>query len=499
MALANASPTSRASRSDSRIVVRNSLVQLLRYLAIWAANISLVLFLPRYLGDAGLGQLQFALSFVSLFSILIALGTRHYLIKEVARDTSLLVRVMGTALGLRVVMAGVTIVLMAIAAELWGRSGPAQHVIYLAMGWMVLTSFAQLMNAGLHGLERMDWVSFAEVFNKVLVAAAGITLLLQGGDVRTYAAVMVVGALVHFLLNAGYLVRFTPLRIDFHPRRMADLAVQGGPYIVMGFLLLAYMHVDVVMLQAFTNDSVVGWHAASLQIYRSIEFFPMVLGAAMLPTLSRMHGASLAKAAPMARMSVAATAVLMLPIGIGLALTASEVIAFFPYPPEFQNSVPVLVLMALTTPVTAILTVLGMIAIATDLQRRWATGLTVTVALNVVMNIWTIRYAQSWYENGAIGAAFATLLTELLMIVFGVIVLRRVFADARLLRTLAKVMVAVGVMAFVVYDAKLLGFGLWALVATGSITYVAIVAFLRVITRSEIAFIWQSVAKRGRS
>ncbi len=59
---------------DTHIVARNVFVLLTRYVALWVLNGALVLFQPRYLGDAGLGQFYFATSFVSLFSIGVALG-----------------------------------------------------------------------------------------------------------------------------------------------------------------------------------------------------------------------------------------------------------------------------------------------------------------------------------------------------------------------------------------------------------------------------------------
>ncbi len=55
-------------RQDSQIIVSNSLTLLLRRLVLWGLNGVLILFLPRYLGDHGLGQLSFAQSFSYLFA-----------------------------------------------------------------------------------------------------------------------------------------------------------------------------------------------------------------------------------------------------------------------------------------------------------------------------------------------------------------------------------------------------------------------------------------------
>jgi O-antigen/teichoic acid export membrane protein len=484
--------------TDSHIVVRNTAVQTVRYLAVWGANIALVLFLPRYLGDQGLGQLQFALSFVSLFGFMVALGTRNYLIKEIARDTSRLPALLSTALGLRAVAGIAVVAVMVVAAEIMGQSGVALHVLYIMMAWMVVTSFWQLLAASLQGLEQMGWPSFTEVMNKVLVVAIGIPLLIFGGDVRTYAGVLLLAAVVNLLLNSGYIIRFARIKVDLHPKRMTKLVVAGSPYIAMGFLLAAYMHTDVVMLRMFTSESVVGWHAASLQIYRSLEFLPAVLMTALLPTLSRIHALGPEGAAPLARRALGAVAIIMLPLGVGLSLTSRELISFFPYPPEFGNSVPVLTVMAWAVPVTALLTILGTIAMAIDRQKIWAIAMAVTVGLNVAMNAVVIPWTQSAFDNGAIGAAATTLFTECLMIAFGIYLLRRIIFERGLMITLAKVGIAVSLMGFVVYDAKSYGVGLWALVAAGVVTYGVLALFLRVVNRDELMTIWKTVTTRSR-
>lgn len=484
--------------ADSNIVVRNTAVQMLRYAAVFGANIALVLFLPRYLGDQGLGQLQFALSFVALFGFMVALGTRNYIIKEIARDRSRLPALLSTALGLRVVSASVVVALMALIAELIGQSGVALHVMYIAMAWMVVTSVWQTLAASLHGLEQMGWASFGEVANKVLVVAIGIPLLIQGGGVRTYAFVILFGAVANVLITGGYIVRFARIRIDFNLRRMTHMAVAGGPYVIMGFLLAAYMHTDVVMLRFYTSDSVVGWHAAALQIYRSVEFLPVVLTTALLPTLSRIHALGAERAAPMARRALAAMAIVMVPLGVGLSLTSGELISFFPYPPEFQNTVPVLIVMAWSVPITALLTILGTIAMAIDRQKIWASVLTVTVALNIALNAFMIPWTQDNYGNGAIGAALTTLFTEFLMILFGIVLLRRIIFERALMLTFGKVALAVALMAFAVHDAKSYGLGLWALVAAGVVTYGILALFLRVVNKADVMTIWKTITTRSR-
>lgn len=49
----------------------------------------LLIYLARYLGEAGFGKYSFALSFTALFAIVANLGISNYIIRELARNKNL--------------------------------------------------------------------------------------------------------------------------------------------------------------------------------------------------------------------------------------------------------------------------------------------------------------------------------------------------------------------------------------------------------------------------
>src|SRR4051812_23138777 len=74
--------------SRSQLVARNVFVTLVTQLVSWALTFAVTMYLPRYVGDAGLGKLAFAGSLVGIFGVFVPLGTSTVLIKEIARDRS---------------------------------------------------------------------------------------------------------------------------------------------------------------------------------------------------------------------------------------------------------------------------------------------------------------------------------------------------------------------------------------------------------------------------
>ncbi|MEX2598239.1 MAG: flippase [Dehalococcoidia bacterium] len=485
----------RAGTTDSRLIARNSLVLLGRYLAIWGANILLVLFLPRYLGAQGLGQLQFAQSFVALFSVAVGLGVRQYIIKEVARDQAQMHHLLGSAMGLRLLLAGVVLAAIAVVTEFSGHSETARRVIYFIVLWMIIRSFAHLMSTFLYGSESMGKASLGEIVNKIVVAVVGITLLVMGADVVVYAGVMVLGAVVEFGVGAWFVRRLTRLRIDVNRQRMKTLVIGGMPFLMMGFLLNVYTHTDIVMLRFLTSEEVVGWHSAGFQIYRSLEFLPVVLTTALLPTLARMYKSGTPETPFVSARSIGVVLLVMVPVGVGMSLVARELIAFMPYPSTFSNTVPVLTVLALSSPITALLIVFGTIAAAVDRQVAWAIAMVGTVSANIALNALAIPYFQDAYGNGGIGAATVTLMSEALMVTIGIWLVPKGMFNRHLALMVLRVGASASIMTAGVLAAKTLGLGLFPLVGVGVAIYGLLVVVTQAVTRQDIAFLKSTISR----
>jgi O-antigen/teichoic acid export membrane protein len=492
--------TAEASESilarNSRIITRNTAILVSRYLAMTGMGTVMVLFLPRYLGDEGLGRLQYALSFVSIFAVGIALGTRQFLIKEIARDGSSVRTYLGAAHGLRFVSGLWVLACILLVAHLRGASGETMLVIVLAAFWMVVTSYSQIESAVMQGRENMTWPAMAEMANKLVVMTAGITVLVMGGGIIGYASVLVAGAVINLMLNVGYVHKQYGLNFSLDTSKLRVLFMGGAPFLIITFLSGAYSHTDVIMLNAFTNDAQVGWYAAALQIYRFVEFLPVALTTALLPTLARVHATHLPSLLALAKRALAAGALVMVPISLGLSLLSSEIIAFLPYPEGFRNSAPLITILSLTIPMTALLTVMGTIAMATDRQKYWSIALLATVALNASTNAVAIPYFADAHGNGAIGAALMTLFSEIFMMIIALRFILRELVDRELGGVFVKTLAAGGIMVGACLFARHYGAETGLIVPLGALVYGVIVLATRAVKTSDLRFIWNTLVKR---
>lgn len=490
--------TQASGAEDSRIVVSNSLILLARRVIFWVLNGILLLFLPRYLGDQGLGQLAFAQSFAMLFTTVLSLGLGMFLIKEIARNRSFIETHLGAAIGIRILTSILVAGLVVGITQLTTFSTDAKTVMYIAAMATVALSFVRLADSALAGMENMAWLAFADIVSKLVVLTVGIVVLVQGLGVVAYAIVLVVANFVNLGLVSGYLLRRVRVRISFEYPRIKTLLIGGAPFILMGFLLDIYNQTDTIVLRIVAGEAVVGWYAAASQIFRTVSMLAFVFTSALYPTLSRVHALGLDDSIAMARKSLMIGALAIVPMSVGISLFSSEIISNLPYPDEFRNSIPLLTILGLTIPITAFLMILGTIAIATDRQKAWAVALLATVILNVILNIIAAPYFQNHYGNGGIGVALTTLVSELFMGSIGIWLMPKGVFGHSVVLTLLKVLAATGIMALVVVVARNVGLPTVPVVVTGMLVYGALVPVTGAVSREDLGFAKEFVARNLR-
>ena len=182
-----------------------------------------------------------------------------------------------------------------------------------------------------------------------------------------------------------------------------------------------------------------------------------------------------------------------IPFTIGLATFAGPLILTI-FGGEYAKSVPVLVVLALAIVPMFLNFQFSQILTACDRQWWWAAALAGSCVVNPVLNFVFIPLAQSHWHNGALGSALAWLVTELLEVVYGVIILREVVLDRFLVRaTLAAS--AAGMLQVAV---------LWAVgniwlpagEVAGAAVFVVGAVFLGAVSRDDIALLRDTLARR---
>jgi O-antigen/teichoic acid export membrane protein len=402
------------------IVVDNIVALLLRQVLTWTLTaILMVFFLPRYLGDEGLGKIVFAVALTTMLLVLTNMGTATFTVKQLALDRSRVSELLWNAYGIRLLSGLLIAGALVSVVHFLALEPDAKAVLYIASATMIVMGLDKAQVAAIQGLENMRWIAAAEVANKATVMVLGIAVLVAGHGVVTYALVLLVGASVSFLVNGSYLgLRY--LRWPRFSVGTAMLLIVGGfPFFVTGALGQVYMWADIVVVRLMTRDEVVGWLGAAVQLYTTMNVVPLVIVTAMLPALTRFHAEDRETMRVAAQRSVQAVLITGVPLAMALMLLSGDVIHFLRYPGEFGHSVPLLALLAVNMPVTGTLMIVGTIVIAANRQRQWAIAMLLTTVLSLILDPGLVLVFDRFYGNGAIGAVVTTVIAEGFMISIG--------------------------------------------------------------------------------
>ena len=462
----------------------------------WIMTLIWTLIVPRALGPVALGIVVSAQAVSGILAIVLGLGTRNYLVREIVIDRDAGPKLLGTALVLRLMLAPVVGLSAVVWAHLAHYGGQASIVLYLITAMTVLVLLAEPMQAAFQAIERMEYLAYADIINKSAQSLIGIALVTIGFRAVGVAVNMAAAAGVVLLLNVLWLRRVFRIDVRTNARLIGNMIKQSCAYWAFGFFGFIYFWIDTIMLTVLTRSQVVGWYAAPMALFQTLMFLPVLVSTAWLPRLVAAFGLGHRSLVTTARAPLEFILVISVPIAVGTGL-AAHVLVHAIYGPAFSRAVPVLVLLACCIPPIYLNIMLAQILLAAKRQAVWTVVMAGAAVMNPLLNLVLIPATQRRFHNGAIGASVSLVLTELLMDIVGFVLVGRHVLDRRGVRRCLLALAASAGVWGVAYAARPIG-SLLSLVA-GVAALVVLTVALRILTTEEIAQMKAGLARlRGR-
>jgi O-antigen/teichoic acid export membrane protein len=454
----------------------------------WTMTLAWTFVVPRLLGPAGMGLIVTAWSVTGILAIVLGLGTKNYLVREIVVDRARAPGLVATGVILRLVMSPVFLLATAVYAHFAHYGGEGDLVLYLAAGATILTLLAEPLQAAFQATERMKYLAYSDVINKSAQGLLGILLAIAGLGAAGFAACWMVMSGVVLVLDAVWLRPYVRVSLRTGVRRLIDMAKESVAYWAFGAFFMIYLWIDSAMLSLMTNPTVVGWYGVPTKLFQSMMFLPVLISTAWLPRLVREFERSPNRLQEAGRAPIELALALGIPLAAAIAAAAAPMIRLL-YGPAYAGSIPVMVILALCIPFMYLNIMFGQIAIAAKRQVVWTWAMVGATVVNPAINAALIPLTQAHFHNGAIGAAVSLVLTEVLIVAFGFAVTGRRVLGRSGLRRLVLTSIAAGAMWGVAYLLRDQG-AAGALLA-GGLTFIVLAAVLRLVTPAEVAFLRQ--------
>jgi O-antigen/teichoic acid export membrane protein len=448
----------------------------------WILTLAWTLFVPRMIGPSGMGLIVMALAASGILVGMAGLGSRPMLVKEIAADPARAPQLLGTAFIVRAVLILPCIGLTFVYVHLGGFNRAQAVALYLGVGLAAFTLLAEVIQAGLQGIERMEYLAAGEVLNKGLQALIAIPMAMLGFAATSLIGLQVAVAALLTGLNLAWARRFR-IEWSLRPDRVRSFVVGSLAYWAYAVFFTFYLWVDATLLSLMTPQQVVGWYGVPTRIFQTLMFVPAILSTAWLPRLAAAYSRGPEDLKVAARTPLELVSVLSLPIAAGVVLVARPMTLLL-YGPAYEASIPVLQILAVTCIPMYLNIIVNQVLTASNRQMVWTRAMILASVVNPAMNLLLISYFQHHRGNGAIGAAVSMFGTEVLIVGMGIWVIRR-FIDPGMLWRLGRAMLATaGMIGVTLLAAR---FGLVAQIAAGAVSFALLGVLLRVISRAEFA------------
>ncbi len=253
------------------------------------ANILIVVLLARPLGTEEFGRLLLAISFTSVFAIIIEFGFKWYATKEVSQKPKMASKIAGDIFNAQLLLTLAASLLAALAVRLLAY--PPRTVAVIAVIWAsaVLVSFTHVTRSLFRGL---DMFPCDLAINLVLFTAMVLALLpplLLRPTAITFAAAILAARFASFA--AGHFLfrrRVGKIGIRVHAGgtgRLLAATLAYGTQIMIFRLLLEW---NTIILHQYSGNAGVGLYQAAFRFMLATMVVSDILLQAFFPVITRL-------------------------------------------------------------------------------------------------------------------------------------------------------------------------------------------------------------------
>lgn len=394
-------------------------------------------YVSRVLGPIGNGKVSFATSVIYYFSMIATLGIPTYGVKICAqyRDNKAhLSKIVKELLTIESIAMIVSYIIFFIALYTVPRLQEDKLLMLINSATILLTVFG--IEWFYQAIEQYDYITFRNIVFKIISIIMMFLFVHKTEDYIVYGAINVIGTVGSNILNIFRLNKFVNLK----SKDKLELAPHIRP-IFMLFMLSAstmiYTSLDTVMLGFIQDDSAVGYYNAAVKLKNILVSLVASLGTVLLPRLSNYLANKDMKAFNrLIKKSINFVLLISIPLTIYSIIEAANCIDFLAGS-DYQPAVLPMQIISVAIIFIGLSNIIGIqILIPFGKENLTVVSTVVGAIVNVILNsIFIPLYS-------AAGAALATTIAELSVLVVQVYCVKSYLKEMIQLRNILKIILS---------------------------------------------------------
>lgn len=486
----------------ARKILSNTFIQILGKILGALVSVVIVKLITNFLSVEGYGQYVSVYEFLAFFGILADLGLFTIAVREMAKEPDRTDFIMGNILTLRTLFSFVAM-LLAIAVALMI---PQYEGTYIPIGVAIasISVFFSILNGTVSSVLqvhlKMHYPTIGLIVGKLVsvgyMAYVIFYAFTEPSPQAFYQLLWagVIGNTFMLAITWYYAAKHARIRFLFDFHYWKDTLLRSLPYGIALVLNMVYFRIDSILLLLLKNSTEVGLYGVAMRILDILSIIPVYFMNSVLPILTLALKENREKAARIIQYSFDFLVALAMPILMGAQVLAYPLV-FIISSPEFLSRVEEgfygsdialrILLVAMTFAFMSTVFTFALIALGQQSKLLYVS--LAGALLNVVANFYFIP------KFGFRGAAFTSILSELIILVCSTWMLRRYFEVHIRFHTALKIVAAAGVMALSVkglwapFYGLMENFALFALIPIGGVIYGLMLLITGVINKERLS------------
>jgi O-antigen/teichoic acid export membrane protein len=381
-------------------------------------------FVARQLGPAAFGIIGFATAICGYLSIAVSAGFNDVGAREIARRPAEAAAIAGGVTVVRVLLATAAFLLTIAAALVL----PKPAIVKLVVVVTGLSFFALALDTSwvYKGLERTRRVAAAQIIGQLLFVAAVLAVVRTPDHVVAVPVAQFAGELIAAVLLGIPLVAMARSgRVRLQLREGWRILRSSAIWAVSRLLRTLIFTFAVVLLGVMLGEWEVGIYTAAYRVCFLLLAISYATQNSYLPAFTRASGEAPERLTEVATRSLQLALTLALPLVVGGILVAGPLLGTL-FGAEYVEGTLAFQLLLVSIGLIFVNSTIHNVLLVRDRLKQEMRIIAFAAAANVVANVILIpRY-------GIVGAATATVLAELIIVVLGFVAIRRLGVRPRL-------------------------------------------------------------------
>lgn len=455
----------------------------------------IVFILARYLGVKLFGDYSFTFVFIGLFVYLNDFGVAPVLLRKLSHakgrvTDSVLV---GKSMLLKAGLSLLAVFLVNTAAFLLNYPGDVLLIIFLYSLTILFGGVQSILDVIFRVHLKEQYNTITGVAASLFMLGSVVFIISTGGGLTMVFFAFALASLLSLLLALYFSRRFVSLRTYFStklfdPALFWKIIMEGWPFALFFVSLAVYNRIDVVLLSWIMGNEAVGNYSAAYRLTETLSIFANAMIVPLVPIMCDYFKKSSEALINAHNFGFKYILFLYVPVATATFFLGGRVMLLV-FGQEFVSwqSALTLTILAWVALFIAINFLFLNLMMAIFREQWMARFIGLGIAMNIVLNIlWIPSYSY-------LGAAFATLVTELVLFCLFIILIAKYLYVVPLGRTVKPLLASLGMAIFIFCFS---GIDLILLILLSAVLYTGLFSAMRGFSEYDVD-LFRRLLRRG--